>query len=107
MACEPNSEAFMRNYRRLALILGMTALLPGSIPAQTKREAPDKGVQEAIAFQRAKDRADAAQARKEARHPEKFTYAPPQPTSDQSEANQQKRDALERSKQESAPPQQR
>lgn len=37
-------------------------------PPQNPRDS-DRGVQQAIAFQRAKDRADARQARLEARHP--------------------------------------
>jgi hypothetical protein len=83
---------------RLAILFGAAALLVSPTFAEEKRKSrQDDGVQEAIAFQRAKDRADAAQARKEAHHPEKFTYAEPKPSSDQSLANEQKREALDRS----------
>ena len=93
----------MRKHMRLAILLGAAALLVAPTIAEEKRKPrQDDGVQEAIAFQRAKDRADAAQARKEARHPEKFTYAPPKQSSDDSMANQQKREALERSSRQSA-----
>ena len=70
--------------------------------AETKRKSSeDEGVQKAIAYQRAKDRADAAQARKEARHPEHFTYAEPKRNSENSLANEQKRDAAKASSEKS------
>ena len=88
----------MRNYMRLAMFLGgLATMVAGPSMAETKRKPKqDDGVQRAIAFQRAKDRADAAQARKEARNPEHFTYAQPQRNSENGLANEQKRDALER-----------
>jgi len=64
--------------------------------AQTKqKERQDDGVQQAIAYQRAKDRADAAQARKEKRNPEHFTYAAPQQNPPDGAATEQKREALQ------------
>jgi hypothetical protein len=89
----------MRNEIKLALFIGAAAvLLAGPSMAETKRKPQqDEGVQKAVAYQRAKDRADAAQARKEARNPEHFTYAEPQRKTDNGLANEQKRDALEKS----------
>jgi len=96
----------MRNQMRLAMLIsGVAAMVGGPAIAETKRDSrEDAGVQKAIAFQRAKDRADAAQARKEARHPDRFTYAEPNPAPAprNSLADQQRRDALERSRQNSA-----
>jgi hypothetical protein len=94
----------MRNHLRLALLIGgVAAMVGGPAIAETKRNSrEDAGVQRAIAFQRAKDRADAAQARKEARHPEHFTYAEPNPAPRNRLADQQRRDALERSRENSA-----
>jgi hypothetical protein len=94
----------MRNQMRLAMLIsGVAAMVGGPAIAETKRNSrADAGVQKAIAFQRAKDRADAAQARKEARHPEHFTYAEPNPAPETSLADQQRRDALERSRENSA-----
>lgn len=83
---------------RLATLFGAAALLVFPTFAEEKRKAnQEDGVQEAIRFQRAKDRADAAQARKEAKQPEKFTPAPPKSSSDESLANEQRRDALQKS----------
>ncbi len=88
----------MRKHMRWAILFGAAALLAAPTVAEEKRNSrQDEGVQEAIRFQRAKDRADAAQARKEARHPEKFTYAQPKSSSDNSLANEQRRQALDRS----------
>ena len=56
----------------------------------------EPGELEAIRYQRAKDRADAAQARKEARNPEHFTYATPQNNPPDSLANAQREEALEK-----------
>ena len=86
----------MRNHMRLAMFISAAAvILAGPSMAETKRQPKqDDGVQKAIAFQRAKDRADAAQARKEARHPEHFTPAVPERNSDNRLATEQKREAL-------------
>jgi hypothetical protein len=85
---------------RFAILFSAAALLAAPTFAEEKRKSTqDDGVQEAIRYQRAKDRADAEQARKEAKHPEKFTYAPPKSSSDESIANEQKRDALQKSDQ--------
>jgi len=98
----------MRNYMRLAMFLGgLSAMVAGPSMAQTSTQAKPKakhedGVQRAIAYQRAKDRADAAQERKEARNPEHFTYAQPQRNSEDSLANEQKRETLERNSENSA-----
>jgi len=84
---------------------GVAAMLAGPSMAETKRKSrEDDGVQRAIAYQRAKDRADAAQARKEARNPEHFTYAAPQRNSEDSLANEQKLDTLEKSADRETPP---
>ena len=103
----------MRNYMRLAMFIGgVSAMLAGPSMAQTKpKPKQEDGVQRAIAYQRAKDRADAAQARKEARNPEHFQYAKPQRNAEDGLANEQKRDTLERNSENSAdrqaqPPQQ-
>lgn len=91
----------MRNILRSFLIFPFAvamAVMPSvaESPEKTKpKHQDDSGVQDAIAYQRAKDRADAAQARKEARHPEQFTYAQPKRDGDDSLANQQRREALE------------
>ena len=90
----------MQNQIRLALLIGAAAMILAgpSMAAETKpKPREDDGVQKAIAYQRAKDRADAAQARKEARNPEHFTYAEPKRSSENGLANEQKREALERS----------
>jgi len=82
---------------RLAILFTTAALLVTPTIAEEKRKTnEDAGVREAIAFERAKDRADAAQARKEAKNPEKFTYEKPKSSSDKSLANEQKREALEK-----------
>jgi hypothetical protein len=94
------TEADMRNIYRFVLTLGAGAAL-ATLPCLAEQERLSKeereGVQRAIAFQRAKDRADALQARKEARNPEHFTYAQPQNTPPKSLANEQKKDAAEQS----------
>ena len=76
----------------------MSAAAAISLPcvAENRRSAEAEGVQRAIAFQRAKDRADARQARKEAKNPEHFTYASPQNTPPNSLSTEQKKQALER-----------
>lgn len=98
----------MRNYMRLAMFIGgLSAMVAGPSLAQTSAKSKpqpkhEDGVQRAIAYQRAKDRADAAQARKEARNPERFTYAQPQRNSEDGLANEQKRETLERNSEDSA-----
>jgi len=57
----------------------------------------EPGEADAIRYQRSKDRADAAQARKEARNPEHFTYAAPQNNPPESLATRQRDEALENS----------
>ena len=81
----------MRNLSKVILASLLTAAIALPALAAEKKKAPrqDDGVQEAIAYQRAKDRADAAQARKQARHPEHFTYAAPQPPSRLAEQQRQ------------------
>lgn len=85
----------MRKLTRLVVSLGAAAVMVvGPALAETKpKPREDAGVQEAIAYQRAKDRADAAQARKEAQHPEQFTQAPAKRPSKL--ASEQKKEALE------------
>ena len=80
----------------LAFSLVATPLLAQS---NSKRETSEeeKGVQEAIAYQRAKDRADARQARLEAKHPEHFTYAQPQQNPPDGLATAQRREAARKS----------
>jgi hypothetical protein len=97
----------MENLTRFALSVAVAAgfvLMPAMADSKASEE---KEVQEAIAFQRAKDRADAAQARKEARHPEQFTQAAPKQNPPNGLATQQRREALQKSEpkkaQESAP----
>jgi glucan-binding YG repeat protein len=104
----------MQNQIRLALFIGAAAMILAgpSMAAETKpKQREDEGVQKAIAYQRAKDRADAAQARKEARHPEHLTPAEPKRNSESGLANEQKREALksgnEKSTDRKAPPPQR
>jgi hypothetical protein len=80
----------------LVATLALTPSLAESRPERKPRQ-DDDGVQQAIAFQRAKDRADAAQARKEARQPEHFTYAPTPQNPPAGLATEQRREALERS----------
>ena len=82
----------------LSLVLAAAFTITPSLAESKSKSSQEKGVQEAIAFQRAKDRADAAQARKEARRPEHFTYAAPQSSDSKSLANQQKKEALEHSR---------
>ena len=90
----------MRNFNRLMLTLGAAAAI-STLPclAEQKRKLTEEeaGVQRAIAFQRAKDRADARQARKEARNPEHFTYAQPQNTRPNGLASEQKKQAVDQS----------
>ena len=90
----------MRNLNRFVLTLGAAAAI-ATMPcvAANKRKASEEeeGVQRAIAFQRAKDRADARQARKEARHPEHFTYAQPQNTRPNGLASEQRKEVLDKS----------
>jgi hypothetical protein len=81
----------------LSLVAAATIAIAPSMAETRGRSTGDKGVQEAIAYQRAKDRADAAQARKEARHPEQFTYAAPQKNDSNGAATQQRKEALEHS----------
>jgi len=97
----------MRNYFRFTLTLCAAAAI-SSMPALAEKksksgESEEEGVRRAIAFQRAKDRADARQARKQARNPEKFTYAEPQKTSPNSLATEQKKEAMEKSAERAAP----
>jgi hypothetical protein len=96
----------MRRLFQLALTIGAAAAMTaGPSMAETKRKSSeDEGVQRAIAFQRAKDRADARQARKEARHPEHFTYAQPQHNRPDGLATEQKKDAVDKSADREAPP---
>ena len=94
-------------FRSMSALCALTAI--GSLPsmAAEKRksvESEEEGVRRAIAFQRAKDRADARQARKQARNPEKFTYAKPQNNPENSLATEQKKDVLEKSADREAPP---
>jgi hypothetical protein len=87
----------MENLTRFALAAAAAAGLV-LVPALAESKASEeKGVQEAIAFQRAKDRADAAQARKEARHPEQFTQAAPKQNPPNGLATEQRREALQKS----------
>jgi hypothetical protein len=88
-------EALMRSI--LLLALAVSVCTAESKPKRKPRE--DAGVQEAIAFQRAKDRADARQARLQQRHPEHFTPAAPQQNGPNSLANEQRQEALERERQ--------
>jgi hypothetical protein len=84
-------------HRRFLSVAAAAVLLVTPSLAETKKQKGDSeeaGVREAIAFQRAKDRADAEQARKEARNPEKFTHAQPQPGSKL--ANEQKQGAVKK-----------
>ena len=86
--------------RRFLMVPFAVALVvaPCLADSQAKEKDDDAGVREAIAYQRAKDRADAEQARKERLHPERFTYATPQKTEDdQSLAAKQRREALKHS----------
>ncbi len=77
----------------VALCLAQTKPAPAP-----KQQHDDAGVREAIAYQRAKDRADAEQARKQRLHPENFTYAAPRKTGDDQDlAARQRREALEHS----------
>jgi hypothetical protein len=98
----------MGKFFRLTLTLGMAAAIASlpSLAAEKRKsvESEEEGVQRAIAFQRAKDRADARQARKQARNPEKFTYATPQSNPENSLATEQKKDAAEKSADREAPP---
>jgi len=80
----------------LAAAIVVTPSLAESKPERKPRREDD-GVQQAIAYQRAKDRADAAQARKEARRPEHLTYAPPQQNPPDGPATGQTREALQHS----------
>ena len=116
----------MARFTRFAFALAAAAALTiapsmaETKKAETKKQAEskkvdtnsseEKGVQDAIAYQRAKDRADAEQARKEARHPEQFaTPAPAPKKGSASLANQQRKEALEHSPKQSdrpAPPKQ-
>jgi len=95
----------MRNFFQVTLTLCAAAAI-SSIPALAEKKSnssEEEGVQRAIACQRAKDRADARQARKEARNPEKFTYAQPQKNAPNSLATEQKKEALEKSADREAP----
>ena len=78
-----------------SLVAAAVITIAPSMAETSSRSAGDKGVQEAIACQRAKDRADAEQARKEARHPEHFSNAAPQHNQTDGLAARQKKDALE------------
>lgn len=86
----------MKRLSRFAFSLAAAAAITivPSLAETNSRSSEDKGVQEAIACQRAKDRADAAQARKEARNPEHFTDAAPQHNQKNGLADQQKKEAL-------------
>jgi hypothetical protein len=89
----------MRNPSRLVLVLAAGALLAMPSMAAGKRkktaQSEEAGVQEAIRWQRAKDRADARQARIEAKNPGKYVYATPQKPSEL--ATEQRKEAVERS----------
>jgi hypothetical protein len=99
----------MRHPFQVATVLAFAIAL--AAPAATAAEKHDRsavqrsatgrrlepGEAEAIRYQRAKDRADAAQARKEARNPEHFTYAAPQNNPPDSLATRQREEALEKS----------
>ena len=99
-------EAVMRHFLRRTLTLSAAAaiMITPSVAEQKRKSREDEGVQRAIAFQRAKDRADARQARKQARNPEKFTYAQPQNSPPDSLATGQRKDAAENSADREAPP---
>ena len=96
----------MRHLNRILLTLGAAAAiaaLPAQAESRRKSSEEEEGVQRAIAFQRAKDRADARQARLEARHPEHFTYAQPQNNPPGSLATEQKKEALDKADREAPP----
>jgi hypothetical protein len=61
---------------RARLVIAIAALIPPlmaqTAPKQQKRESQDNRVAQAIAFEKAKDAADARQARIEAKHPTVF-----------------------------------
>jgi hypothetical protein len=91
-------EAVMRNRFTLFALPMAAAIAVIPLLAESKqKERQDDGVQQAIAYQRAKDRADAAQARKERQHPEQFTYAAPKQNPPDGVATEQKREALQKS----------
>ena len=59
---------------RFVIAMAVLALPLGSVaaPKQQKQKSENQGVAEAIAFEKAKDAADARQARIEAKHPTVF-----------------------------------
>jgi hypothetical protein len=79
----------------LAIVPCLAQSREGTSPTDWQSE---RNVQDAITYERAKDRADALQARKEARHPEQFTHATPNRTNDdRALANEQRRSAARHS----------
>ena len=95
-------EAVMRKFFHSTLLIPLVLAIAATpslaeSKQEAKRSSEEGGVQQAIAYQRAKDRADAAQARKEALHPEHFTYAQPQQNRPGSLATQQRHAALDHS----------
>lgn len=75
--------------RLLLGLVGATMVFAPIISAETPRKQ-SRDIQEAIAFQRAKDRADARQARLEAKHPS-VTYSDANRSADRSSDDPQGR----------------
>src|SRR5579883_2024543 len=69
-----NQEGVMTVWKE-TILAGILCALPALGHAQTTAQSDAAGIREAIRFERAKDAADARQARMEARHP--TVYAEP------------------------------